>query len=198
MNGLKQANFGWDSASSPIKLRLANQYDIPCLRRLIASSARVLATRCYTEAQIEQALARGIISVDPQLIADRTYFVAEQNQQIVGCGGWSRWRFLAVAQSSGLGQRTLLDPKIDAAQVRAIFVHPEKARQGIGRKLVLASQRAAQAVGFGKLSLFASLPGVPLYSVLGFRSLECVEIPLAEGDFLPLIRMEKNLDTLCT
>ena len=32
---------------------------------------------------------RSVFGVDQQLIADRTYFVAEADHHIVGCGGWS-------------------------------------------------------------------------------------------------------------
>ena len=53
----------------------------------------------YSPAQIEGALGT-VFAVDRQLIADGTYFVAERDSQMVGCGGWSfavegwphRWR----------------------------------------------------------------------------------------------------------
>jgi hypothetical protein len=39
---------------------------------------------------VEIAASRALMGLDTQLIADRTYFVVEQDGAIAGCGGWSR------------------------------------------------------------------------------------------------------------
>jgi hypothetical protein len=63
-------------ASMNIRIRPATPTDIPTLRALIDASVRGLQSHDYTPAQIDGALA-SVYGVDTQLIADGTYFVAE-------------------------------------------------------------------------------------------------------------------------
>ena len=65
-----------------------------------------------------------VFGVDQQLIRDGTYFVAEQNGVMVGCGGWSRRRSFFGGDGAREREDALLDPRLDAARVRAFFVHP--------------------------------------------------------------------------
>jgi len=75
-----------------ITIRLAQNRDIPLLEELIPLSARNLQAAYYSSAQIEGALGM-VFGVDSQLILDGTYFVAEANEQIVGCGGCNTCHF---------------------------------------------------------------------------------------------------------
>lgn len=78
----------------------------------------------YTAAQIESGL-RYIVSVDPNLIADRTYFVAEIDGALVGCGGWTH-----RAPGFRTSANGAVAPADDtAALMRAIFVDPDGARR---------------------------------------------------------------------
>ena len=176
-----------------VALRLAGEHDTPALEDLIPLSARALQAATYTAAQIEGALGT-VFAVDRQLIADGTYFVAERNGAIVGCGGWSRRKTLFGGDRGDVPRDdALLDPRIDAARIRAFFVHPAWARQGIGRMLMSACERAAIAGGFGRLELVATLAGEPLYAAFAFRVLERYEITLVTGQVLPAVRMAKTL-----
>jgi len=47
----------------------------------------------------------------------------------------------------------VLDPAIDAARVRAIFVAPEFARQGLGSLLLETAENAAAAAGFRRFEM---------------------------------------------
>src|SRR5437870_2772625 len=105
------------------QLRKATLDDQPVLRALIALSARTLGALDYTNEQIEAALG-GAFGVDTQLIVDGTYFVAEFDRKIVGCGGWSRRRTLFGSDKGASRDSTLLDPQSDAAKIRAFFVDP--------------------------------------------------------------------------
>ncbi|MFL6616947.1 MAG: GNAT family N-acetyltransferase, partial [Povalibacter sp.] len=77
----------------PLHIRPATLEEKPLLEKLIARSARELSKGDYTDEQVEGAL-RGAFGVDTQLIRDRTYFVAELDGKIVGCGGWSHRKTL--------------------------------------------------------------------------------------------------------
>ena len=54
----------------------------------IAASARGLR-KGYSAGQVEAALGN-CLGVDRQLIRDGTYFVAEVQSEMAGCGGWSK------------------------------------------------------------------------------------------------------------
>src|SRR6185437_495275 len=127
------------------QLRLATDADVPALHALIEASVRGLQATDYTPAQIEGALGT-VLGIDTQLIQDRTYFIAEalhestKARSVAGCGGWSRRKTLFGADAGAGREPELLDPATDAAKVRAIFVHPDFARQGLGSLLLTAAE----------------------------------------------------------
>ena len=139
--------------------------------------------------QIENALAT-VYGVDTQLIADRTYFVAQAEADdaaplIVGCGGWSKRKTLYGGDQWTGREATLLDPHHDAAKIRAFLIHPSRARRGIGSLILEACQNAAGAAGFTRFEMGATLTGVLLYQARGYVALENLEVPLAHGSPFP-------------
>ena len=172
-------------------LRVAEPHDIPALETLIALSTRELQAAHYSRAQIDAALGT-VFAVDRQLIADRTYFVVEAGGIILGGGGWSRRKTLFGGdQGRHASEDALLDPDHEPARIRAFFVHPQWARRGIGTLLLRECERAAAVSGFTSLELVATLAGVPLYAAGGFRAVEQFQIPLANGQKMPVVRMSK-------
>lgn len=166
--------------------------NIPALKQLISDSVRHLNAPDYTAQQIESALQH-IYGVDSQLIEDGTYYVAVQNGRLIGCGGWSKRKTLYGGDQAKAApdEDTLLDPKTDAAKIRAFFVLPHFARQGIGRALMSVSETAAYQAGFKKLELMATLTGEPLYAASGFEVLEQLTLTLPDGARFPVTRMRK-------
>ena len=86
-----------------------------------------------------------------------------------------------------------LDPQRDPARIRAFFVHPQWARQGIGRGLLQACEAAIRAGGFSRAELVATLAGEPLYASAGYAVIERSEAALQDGLSLPVVRMGKAL-----
>jgi len=175
----------------PLTIRLATEDDIPILEQLIEQSVRVLQADDYTEQQREIAL-RMVYGVDSQLIRDGTYFAVEADGEIVGCGGWSRRKTLYGGDHHASREDSLLNPATDAARIRAFFVRPGWERRGIGSAILQASQAAARAEGFQRFELASTLTGVPFYRVYGYKELEHVDAPLADGLTLAVVRMEKQ------
>jgi N-acetylglutamate synthase-like GNAT family acetyltransferase len=177
-----------------MQIRPATHADIPALEILIAVSVRTLQSGDYSPLQIEGALGT-VFGVDSQLISDGTYFVAESpldgRKTIVGCGGWSKRRTLFGSDHKPGREDALLDPRHDAAKIRAFFVHPDWARRGIGSGILGACESAAMAAGFGGFELGATLTGEHLYAARGYAVVERIEVPLANGEALPVIRMSK-------
>lgn len=173
-------------------LRLAVERDVPALAALIPVSVRTLQAPYYSSAQLETALGT-VFGVDRQLIRDGTYFVAEADREIVGCGGWSKRRSLYGGDDGRLAEDPLLDPGFDAARVRAFFVHPAWARRGIGRSLMTACEHAIVAAGFRSVDIVATLAGEPLYASFGYAAVERYDIAMSDGLRLPVVRMNKAL-----
>jgi GNAT superfamily N-acetyltransferase len=171
---------------------LAHDADIPALEALIPLSVRTLQAAHYSHAQIEAALGP-VFGVDRQLIRDGTYFVVEDEGQIVGCGGWSKRRSLYGGDHHRADPDPELDPKCDAARVRAFFVHPKWARRGIGRSIMAACERAISAGGFGLVEIVATLAGEPLYASFGYMVIERYDISMTGGLSLPVVRMAKSI-----
>jgi GNAT superfamily N-acetyltransferase len=176
-----------------VHLRPAVLADVPALTRLIAASVRGLQGGDYTESQREGAL-RSVYGVDTQLIADGTYFVAEADGTMVACGGWSKRKTLFGADHYEGREDSLLDPERDAAKIRAFFVHPEWVRRGIGTTVLEACEAAAVAEGFERFEMGATLTGVGLYKARGYREVEEISVPLENGEFLAIVRMEKGIE----
>jgi GNAT superfamily N-acetyltransferase len=189
-----------------IHLRLAVPADVPVLRELIDASVRGLQTQDYTPAQIAGAL-QTVFGVDSQLIADGTYIVAEVTQEgmesvnkgyaqsarlIVGCGGWSKRRTLYGSDHWTGREDALLDPLRDAAKIRAFFIHPDWARQGVGSMILQACELAAKTAGFTRYEMGATLTGAKLFGVKGYVAVRPISIPLVNGESLPVIHMEKQ------
>src|SRR5579863_1102788 len=179
----------------PFSLRLATEDDIPALHALIEASVRGLQADDYTPAQIEGALGT-VLGLDSQLIADRTYFLAEgvmQNQnKLAGCGGWSKRKTLFGADRGPGREPALLDPAMEAAKVRAIFVHPDFARRGLGSLLLTTVEDAARTAGFSRFEMGSTLTGVALYRLKGYTEVERIFVPLGNGEVLPVVKMVKG------
>jgi GNAT superfamily N-acetyltransferase len=138
-----------------------------------------------------------VLGLDTQLVADRTYFVADSLQNAKqrscpGCGGWSKRKTLFGADRGPGREAELLDPATDAAKVRAIFVHPDFARRGLGSLILAAVENAARQAGFCRFEMGSTLTGVPLYRLKGYVEVERIAVPLWNGEALPVVRMVKN------
>ena len=178
------------------RLRLATEEDIPALDALIEASVRGLQAGDYSQAQIEGALGT-VLGLDTQLIRDETYFVAEavgddRRQRLAGCGGWSKRKTLFGADRGPGREPELLDPATDAAKVRAIFVHPEFARRGLGTLILARVEAEARAAGFRRFEMGSTLTGVPLYRLKGYVEVERIAVPLANGEAVQVVKMVKE------
>ncbi len=178
-----------------VRLRKATPADIPRMREIIEASVRGLQAADYSPAQIDGAL-KSVYGVDSQLIADGTYFAAETSgdaSRIVACGGWSKRKTLYGGDQFAGREDSLLDPCHDAAKIRAFFVHPDWARQGIGSRILEACEHAAVAAGFSRMEMGATLSGVAFYRARGYIEAESQAVALGNGEALPIVRMTKTI-----
>lgn len=176
-----------------MRVRVATEADLPAIRALIPDSVRGLSVGFYTPEQVESSI-RHVFGPDTQLIADGTYFVAVDEDTVVGCGGWSARRTLYGGDQAKDADDPRLDPATEPARIRAFFVHPDHARRGIASAIYDACVAAARAAGFRALELMATLPGVPLYRTFGFHPVEPVEDTLSDGVTIGFVRMRRAID----
>lgn len=175
------------------RLRVTTAEDVEGIRELIQVSVRVLQAGDYSAAQIEAALVT-VFTIDSQLIADGTYFVAlAEGGRLAGCGGWSK-RATLYGGDHQLESATpeLLDPAVSAAKIRAIFVHPDFARQGLGSLILRNSEEAARRAGFRRFEMGSTLTGIMLYSQKGYREAGRSRVPVGNGEEIEIVRMVKD------
>jgi GNAT superfamily N-acetyltransferase len=178
-----------------LRFRLAVPGDAPRLTALIEASVRGLQAGDYSPSQIDQALGTWL-GLDTQLIADGTYFAVEpvaDPATLVACGGWSRRKTPYGSDHRPGRDDSFLNPRTEAAKIRAFFVHPDWARQGIGSRILKLCEEAARAEGYSRFEMGATLTGIPLYRHHGYVEQDRVELPLANGETLPIVRMTKSI-----
>ena len=132
-------------------IRKAVVSDRAAIQQLIAESARGLSRDDYSEEQIEGAI-KTVFGVDTNLILDGTYFVADNDGELVGCGGWSKRRTLFGGDQFASRDGSELDPKTEAAKIRAFFIHPEHARKGIARAILQSAKPMRKPPAFNPWS----------------------------------------------
>jgi N-acetylglutamate synthase-like GNAT family acetyltransferase len=177
--------------TSPV-IRLAVSGDVPAITQLIELSTTALCKKDYSSSQIQSAL-QSAWGVDTELIRDGTYFVVEADAAVIACGGWGRRAKLFGRDSQTIAVSKLLDPTLDAARIRAFFVHPDWARKGIGRMLLEHCESAARAQGFHSAELVATLTGHRLYAACGYRGEQRQTYVLTDGSSIDFIPMKKSL-----
>lgn len=177
-----------------ITIRRATVADAADISALIAESARALGRSDYPAEIIEAAL-RSAWGLDTQLIADGTYFLVHVGDELAACGGWSFRSTLFGSDSRAARDATRLRPGVDPARIRAFFVRPTFARQGLGTRLLAHCEQEARAAGFLSVSLGATEPGRRLYRAFGYVEADAIDFDLGGGLTIPIIPMSKRLPT---
>ena len=177
---------------TPFTYRLATLADIPAIRALMGRAIEELQRGFLDPSQI--AASRAVMGLDTQLVADGSYFIVECDDRLAGCGGWSaRATLYGGDHSVALRDPQPLDPARDAARIRAMFTDPDFARRGVGRLILSLCEKAARDAGFARAEMMATLAGVPLYRMCGYREIERITAPPVDGVAVPLVRMGKPL-----
>lgn len=166
------------------RVRVARPSDLLLLEKLMVQAVRNSVSEGYYDEELAHSAARFITIPDLALILDGTYFVIQQEDALVACGGWSP----RVEPSSD----SWLDPATHAAWLRASFVHPEHMRHGYGTAIYQACELAAREKGYGSFDLLAILPIVPFYRKMGFADGPEIDVPLSDGALLPCRRMTRE------
>ena len=181
------------------RVRRALVDDVDAIDRIIGESAEQLGKNFYTALQRSAAIEH-VFGSDRTLIEDGTYLIIENDDELLGCGGWSRRATLFGGDRFADRNPRLLDPAHDAARIRAFFVSPRHARRGVASWLLAECESAARTEGFRALELMATLPGVPFYAAQGFVQTADINLELGPevgpekaGVLVPFVAMRKDL-----
>jgi N-acetylglutamate synthase-like GNAT family acetyltransferase len=130
-----------------------------------------IRTALYTPEEIQAWAAPKKPESYEELIRTREFFVAEDDEVIVGFG--------VLNQNS--------------AEVEAVYVSPKAGRQGIGLKVLQKLEQRARTLGLEELRLNASLNAVPFYKRAGYAGKEESKYRLSTGVEIACIPMVKSL-----
>jgi putative acetyltransferase len=162
-------------SASEIFIRPVAAADLDAVALLQERSIMAFSAPVYGEAKA-RAWARLGVQFRHDLLGEGGFWVAERQGGIVGVGGWS---------PDGL------EP--DLAWLRYLFVHPQAARRGIGRRLVEQAEASAHAAGRPRVHVWASLNAVGFYQALGYRRQRRARWPIQVGVDLDNVLMIKRL-----
>lgn len=171
-----------NTRAGAIQVRVARLDEIPRLAALVERSFRGLGAAHYAPAALDAALGPAI-RIDRGLVEAGTYFAAERDGALCGCGGWS-------AQIATARDAPLPSPR---AEVRAMFVAPEHAGRGVGRALLEAAEAAIARAGFPVAYLLATRSGLAFYRRAGYTALAEHVIALPGGEALAVTCMQRAL-----
>lgn len=161
-----------------MQIRTAKSNDADAVTKLLERSYPTLMVRSYDAGLLASELP-SMTTANPRLLASGSYYLVEEAERVIGCGGWT------IEQP---GTREVID---GLAHLRHFATDPAHVRQGVGRAIFERCSGAALERGVARFQVFASLNAEVFYRSLGFRRLGIVDLP--NGPKLPAVRMELAL-----
>jgi predicted N-acetyltransferase YhbS len=172
--------------------RKATPAEAPEIRAMQDRSMRALGTKIYSRDAVERFIEI-VSTMDDAVIAEGHFFVATTpTGKIVASGGWSRnMPTYDLHKTKGFENRAQ-----GLAVVRSVFVEPSFARRGVASMLMRVVEWDAVFNEIERLSLTATLPGMPLYKRLGYKPASAGTIDLGDGHGFAFVKMEKTLPAI--
>src|SRR5213595_3669778 len=121
------------------------------------------------------------------------FFFKQKTAYEITEGDWSSDVCSSDLDARAERDESWLNPKTDAAKIRAFFVDPAHARHGIGRAILARSEAEAIRAGFWSFELMATLPGVRLYKKHGYVPGPAIDHPLPGGLTIHMVPMHKRV-----
>lgn len=159
----------------PCVVRSLGDDELSLYLEIVNASIKGLAVHHYPAAAIQGWL----VPVTEATLADLAVNLEHEIRLIAELGG----------RPVGIGALVL-----EGSELRACYVLPTAARQGVGTALVKAIEGRAVVHGLDHLELSASLNAEPFYAALGYRVLEHRDVMLRNGHRLAAVRMHRSLD----
>jgi N-acetylglutamate synthase-like GNAT family acetyltransferase len=161
-------------------VRVATPLDAIAISAVLQASYPPLLKAAYPPEVLSQLLPL-MVRANPRLLASGTYYVAEADGTVVGCGGWTH-------------EYPGLETDLSLGHLRHFATHQDWTRRGIGRAIYDKCEMTARAVGVCAFECNSSLNGVGFYSSLGFVSVREVDVPMTSGLMMRGMWMRRILE----
>ena len=152
-----------------MQVRPATPEDTQVLPDLHSDAAEAFGPDHYTAEQVERWSNRGGRTPED-------YPVDEPDEHVTVC--------VRDGEVAGFGHLA-----VEEREVRAVYVHPDQARRGVGSALLAELEGFARGQGLETLGLQSSLNAVGFYERSGYERLEAGETP----NGLPVVEFRKRL-----
>ena len=162
-----------------LTVRRATREDIGAVDALLRRSYGPLLRADYPPSTLVLALPQ-MARAQPKLLASGRYFLAEEEGEVLGAGGWSPEAPGGGRVVPGLGH------------VRHVATDARAVRRGVGRAVMERVFAQARAERTARLSSLSTLTAVPFYEALGFRPLRRVTLHFGGAPFAA-VEMERDL-----
>lgn len=167
------------------RISTACETDRQAILAMHAQALRRLSGGKYTREQIEALIGYG--TLDDVVFGRDRYFVVTFGRSIVASGGWTSRR-------PRYADRLGTDDSHDGVPiVRAVYVHPDWARRGLGRMIMGHIERDIAGAGFDSVRLTATLCAVAMYRSLGYGLGAVEQLTLPCGTRLACVAMSRSL-----
>ena len=167
-------------SATPIAIRIATPDDAPLVRAILEDSYPALMATAYPAGLLARAMPL-ITRPHPRLLAGGTYYLAEVDGEIAGCGGWSFWEPGGGAVETGL------------AHIRHFAVCESWSGRGVGHRSRIGRKGLARRAGADRLEVQSSLNGEVFYARLGFERIGPMDVPMGPDLVFPSILMRRTI-----
>jgi putative acetyltransferase len=154
-----------------VRIRRARVVDRPGILAAHAGAIRVTCRSHYADADVEAWAGRLTPESYDESIAIRDTLVADRDGRLLGFG----------------------ELDVAATEVRAVYVHPDAGRRGVGRLLLTALETIARLRGLADLRLESSLNAVDFYASAGWRRIGDGRRTFPGGRDIACVVMSKTL-----
>ncbi|WP_256299757.1 GNAT family N-acetyltransferase [Haloarchaeobius salinus] len=175
-----------------MQIRVATEADVQAIRTVHEASIRGLGSETYDVEQVD-AWAAGVESADYAAVSHDGFYYTVAEIETGAVDGQSVVGFGTLAWCEPDGYQADVD-----AEVTAVYVHPDVARDGVGTALLVDLERQGRSEGFRSLGLTASTNAVPFYEAHGYVRVRerTHEFSVREGTGVEgtVVEMRKGLD----
>ncbi len=163
-----------------LTVRVATPDDSDAVAAVLLASYPVLMAPAYPPDILRPALSL-MTRPNPALLACGTFFVAEEDGIVLGCGGWTPGRPDIAPAADG----------VRIGHIRQFAVRADRLRRGVGRALIEHTIHDAARAGIEQLDCASSLVAVEFYRSAGFVELGRETINLVPGVPIETVAMKR-------
>ena len=173
--------------NKPMTVRRARSADAGYIRALQAAAFRIGTRSDYDPGEVESLLTYAG-TLEPGLIEDGTYFVAEIEGEIVASGGWSA----RTAEYQSFVRSGMPAPA-GSGIIRGVYVDPAYASTGLARRIVDMIEDDIAASGYNGAYIATTYTGMAFFTSAGFKPCNLLSLAFPDGHELHGVAMLKPL-----